>query len=76
MSLAQDVGRHLEAHRERLGQSRRELARKLGVSDVTLLELERGTGNPTLERVEKVAADYGLTFSISAKSDLKRKATA
>lgn len=58
--LARRVGEALEARRAELGLSRRALAERAGVSNVSLLELEHGLANPTLARLERVAADYGI----------------
>jgi transcriptional regulator with XRE-family HTH domain len=58
--LARRIGEALTARRLELGMSRRALAEQAGVSNVTLLELEHGTANPTLERLERVAEHYRI----------------
>lgn len=58
--LARRVGEALTARRAELGLSRRALAEQAGVSNVSLLELERGHANPTLARLERVAAAYDI----------------
>lgn len=66
LSLAQQAGVILARHREDvLGVSRRELARRHDLAATTLLELERGTGNPTVGRLTDVAATvYGIRLAI------------
>ena len=66
MSLAADIGVQLAAARTTAGTSRRALAAELGVADTTLLEVERGDANPTLRRLEELAAGYGVTITITA----------
>lgn len=58
--LAERVGNALTARRAELGLSRRALAERAGVSNVTLLNLEHGRANPTLARLERVADAYQL----------------
>lgn len=63
MTLAEELGRLLtEARGER---SRRDLAEQIGVSNTTLLSIEHGRANPTLERVERLAEAYGCTIHLS-----------
>lgn len=66
MTLAADIGAQLAAARTASGRSRRALAAELGLADTTLLEVERGDANPTLRRLEELAAGYGLTITITA----------
>jgi transcriptional regulator with XRE-family HTH domain len=61
-ALAAQVGAILARHRG--DEPRRELARRLGVADVTLVDVERGTVNPTLARVEALAGQYGARLAI------------
>lgn len=64
MTIAEHVGEALVAAREHAGLSRNELARRMGVADTTLLELERGTANPTLGRLERVFDGYGVELVV------------
>ncbi len=66
--IAGDVGRALAAARTRSGRTRAQLARELGVSDVTLLELEHGRGNPTIGRLVRYAAGYGVELHITTRT--------
>lgn len=65
-TLAEQVGRLLAAMREASGISRRGLAQELGISDTSLLEIEHGRANPTLDRLERLAEGYGVTLAITA----------
>lgn len=67
MTLAAQVGNILTKRREALGMSRRALARDLGVADTTLLEIEHGKANLTLDRLEQVAAGYGLAIDLKPR---------
>lgn len=65
--LAVEVGELLAKVRADQSLSRRALARYMGEADTTLLEIERGDANPTLERLEKVAAAYGVRLRVTAE---------
>ena len=67
-NLAQQLGAALAESREAAGQSRRDLARELGTSDVHLLKYEHGTANPTLSKVEDLAAAYGVRVRLVVES--------
>lgn len=72
--LAEQVGEILTAHREnRLKLSRRELARRLKIANTTLLEVELGRSNATLERLERLAEGYGLTLELKARPVARKK---
>lgn len=62
--LVADIGAALFTARRAAGLTRAQVARQLGVSDVTLLELEHGRGNPTLARLARYAAAYGVTLDV------------
>lgn len=72
-NLSRDIGTALEQARRAAGFTRNELARKLGVSGVTLLELERGSGNPTLARLARYAEAYGVTIDVIARPTPHRR---
>lgn len=69
MTLAEEFGRLLTDARG--DRSRRDLAGELGVSATTLLSIEHGRANPTLDRVERLAAAYGLEVHLSAAADVE-----
>ena len=58
--LLREVGERIRARRDRLGLSRKELARRSGLSERFLADLERGDGNISLQRFAEVAAALGL----------------
>lgn len=66
-TLAQQFGAALAAERERQGLSLRELADQLGVANPTLHLYEHGKPNPTLAKVEELAAQYGLEVSFRVR---------
>jgi transcriptional regulator with XRE-family HTH domain len=68
-SLAEQAGILLADFRLAAGFSRRDMARKLGVADTTLLELEAGRANPTVGRLEKVAKAYGIELELGHRDD-------
>jgi transcriptional regulator with XRE-family HTH domain len=70
VTLAAQLGAILTAARG--GRSRRALAAELGVAGNTLRELELGTANPTLKRVEQVAGDLGIDITLTAKPANRR----
>lgn len=63
--LARDLGEALTKAREDAGESQRGAARKLGVAHNTLRELEQGLANPTLARIEDLAAKLGLRVRLT-----------
>lgn len=66
-SLATQLGRHLAEERERQGVSRRKFADEHGVTNVTLLQYEHGKVNPTLAKVQELAAMYGLEVVLTVR---------
>ena len=60
--LAADLGDALIAARGETPVRRK--AAELGLAFTTLRELEQGLANPTLQRVETVAAQYGLRLAL------------
>ena len=59
MTYLETVGTGVRSQRERRGWSRRELARRCGVSERFLSQLEGGTGNISLRRFADVAHALG-----------------
>lgn len=47
--------------RKKFGFSQDELARKIDVNRQTISKIERGTGNPTLETIEKISEVFNAT---------------
>jgi transcriptional regulator with XRE-family HTH domain len=42
------------------------VAARMGVTRQTLLDLENGRSNPTLDRVDRLGAAYGVRFDVTA----------
>ncbi|MEG1971474.1 MAG: helix-turn-helix transcriptional regulator [Burkholderiaceae bacterium] len=65
--LARQLGDGLTAIREAQGVGRDTVADGLGISKVTLRELEVGLANPTLARIERVADGLDVEVTITVK---------
>ena len=64
LALARIVAARLIAYRSENGLSQRELAKRLGVSQPRVVELESGEKNPQIETLVKISAKTGLEFAI------------
>ena len=62
-----EIGLFIAKRRKALKVNQRELARLCGVSEHALCNLERGSGNPTLNIVNAVADALGLELKLSVK---------
>ena len=63
----QELGLFIAKRRKALRVNQRELAKLCGVSEHALCNLERGSGNPTLNIVNAVADALGLELKLSVK---------
>jgi DNA-binding XRE family transcriptional regulator len=63
LALARMVAARLVAYRSENGLSQRELAKRLGVSQPRVVELESGEKNPQIETLVKIAATTGIEFA-------------
>lgn len=63
LALARMVAARLIAYRSENGLSQRELAKRLGVSQPRVVELESGEKNPQIETLVKIAATTGIEFA-------------
>jgi DNA-binding XRE family transcriptional regulator len=63
LALARTVAARLIAYRSENGLSQRELAKRLGVSQPRVVELESGDKNPQIETLVKIAATTGIEFA-------------
>jgi DNA-binding XRE family transcriptional regulator len=63
LALARMVAIRLIAYRSENGLSQRELAKRLGVSQPRVAELESGEKNPQIETLVKIAAATGIEFA-------------
>lgn len=59
------IGDQLRAARERAGISAQDLATRAGVHLNTLYRIERGQANPTLDTLEALGRELGLSFTLS-----------
>lgn len=64
LALARTVAARLIAYRSEHGLSQREIAKRLGVSQPRVVELESGEKNPQIETLVKIAATTGIEFAI------------
>ena len=64
LPLSIEFGTLLREAREARGLSRRELARQAGRSNVSLLQYEHGTANPTLSKAVEIAELYGIDLRL------------
>jgi DNA-binding XRE family transcriptional regulator len=63
LALARMVAVRLIGYRAEHGLSQRALAKRLGVSQPRVVELESGEKNPQIETLMKIAATTGLEFA-------------
>ena len=60
MDLVQVLGRNVREHRTRRGMSQEELAHEAGMKRTYLSDLERGTRNPTVRALGRLAGALGV----------------
>jgi transcriptional regulator with XRE-family HTH domain len=60
MDLPQILGRNVREQRKRLGKSQEELALDSGMKRSYLSDLERGTRNPSIKAVARLAEALGV----------------
>jgi len=63
LALARMVAARLITYRSENGLSQRELAKRFGVSQPRVVELESGEKNPQIETLAKIAATTGIEFA-------------
>lgn len=66
---AQAVARSVRAARQRMGTSIDQLAARAGVSKGALVALEKGSGNPNLATLVRIADSLGVTVSSLLEDD-------
>ncbi|WP_028659125.1 helix-turn-helix domain-containing protein [Nocardioides insulae] len=62
-SLLPVIARSLRTHRERVGLSQAELARRADISKSTLSQLEAGAGNPSVETIWALSVALDVPFA-------------
>lgn len=60
-----DIGRAIYLMRKSVGVNRKDFAQKVGVTYRTLTEIENGTGNPTVQTLEKVIRVFGFQLTLA-----------
>ncbi|HEY9217261.1 MAG TPA: helix-turn-helix transcriptional regulator [Phenylobacterium sp.] len=60
MDLVRVLGRNVREQRKRLGMSQEELAHEAGMKRSYVSDLERGTRNPTVRALGRLAAALGV----------------
>lgn len=63
MTTAQ-IGQHIKARRQELGVNQQTLSDLCGISINTILAVERGSGNPSLETLQRIVSTPGLELDI------------
>ena len=61
------IGCFIAERRKSLNVNQRDLARICGISEHALCNLERGSGNPTLDLIEKTLDALGLEIRLQPK---------
>lgn len=60
MDLVQLLGQNVRAHRKARGMSQEQLALEAGMKRAYLSDLERGTRNPSVRALERLATALGV----------------
>ena len=68
MELQEYIGEVIRQRKEELGLSRRELVRRTGISELQIINIERGQSTST-RLLSKLFDELGLEFSVNAKSE-------
>lgn len=63
----EQIGKFIAERRKSLNVSQRDLARLSGISEHALCNLERGSGNPTFNLIEKTLDVLGLEIRLQPK---------
>lgn len=66
MELQEYIGEVIRQRKEELGLSRRELVRRTGISEVQIINIERGQSTST-RLLSKLFEELGLEFVVKAK---------
>ena len=63
----EQIGQFIAERRKALNVNQRDLARICGISEHALCNLERGSGNPTLDLIEKTLETLGLEIRLQPR---------
>ena len=68
MELQEYIGEVIRQRKEELGLSRRELVRRTGISELQIINIERGQSTST-RLLSKLFEELGLEISVNVKSE-------
>lgn len=68
MELQEYIGEVIRQRKEELGLSRRELVRRTGISELQIINIERGQSTST-RLLSKIFEELGLEISVNVKSE-------
>lgn len=68
MELQEYIGEVIRQRKEELGLSRRELVRRTGISELQIINIERGQSTST-RLLSKLFEELGLEFVVKAKKE-------
>lgn len=68
MELQEYIGEVIRQRKEELGLSRRELVRRTGISELQIINIERGQSTST-RLLSKLFDELGLEISVNVKSE-------
>jgi y4mF family transcriptional regulator len=60
-----EIGQIIKKRRIYLGITQKDLAEIVGISLRSLVDIEKGNGNPTIDQLTKILNALGLTIKIS-----------
>lgn len=61
-----EIGQIIKERRVYLNITQKDLAEIVGISLRSLVDIEKGNGNPTIDQLNKILNALGLTIKISA----------
>lgn len=67
LDIKQIVGQQIREARKAKGLTQKELGKKLGIGEPTVNKYENGKINPSLELLNKIAVELGLTLEVNYK---------
>ncbi len=62
--IDEEFAHNVSDSRSRLGLSQRELSERTGIAQGDISKLERGTANPSLKTLKRLAAGLGMKLDI------------
>ncbi|MDZ7763444.1 MAG: helix-turn-helix domain-containing protein [Melioribacteraceae bacterium] len=64
-----EIGNEIKQRRKFLKITQQELSEIVGIGLRSLIDIESGKGNPTIDQLQKVLSALGLTFEIKVISN-------